>query len=268
MPVVLISRGTMTGGQTLARCLADHLALRLVHREDLMSVIDARGEHAKKVRASLDSATRAYDQFSQLRRPYLILMRHALLGFIRTGNIVYNGLASHLLVPGVSCCMRVRINAPLEMRVRHAIERLGVPEIEARDAVLREDEERVRWGRFMYGYDLRDPNLYDACFSLDRVSLPSICMMIVAGLQQDEFQPTPESIQELEDLYLSASVEAALVSDGRTLIWEIGARARAGQVLLEGPFLEDAQLAPVIEVVRGVEGVQAVEYQPGCAASF
>lgn len=268
MPVVLISRGTMTGGQALARCLAEHLSLQYVCREDLMAAIDARGEHAKKVRASLDRATRAYDQFSQLRRPYLALMRHALLGFIRAGNIVYNGFASHLLVPGVRCCMRVRINAPLSVRISNAVQRLGVAEDEAREAVLKEDEERIRWGRFMYGHDLRDPNLYDVCFSLEKVSLETICMMIAAGLQEKEFQPTPETTSALEDLYLASGIEAALASDPRTLSWEIGARSRAGNILLEGPFLEDSQLADVLEVSRAVHGVRVVEYQPGCVSSF
>ncbi|MDD5563647.1 MAG: cytidylate kinase-like family protein [Thermoanaerobaculaceae bacterium] len=268
MPVVLISRGTMTGGQALARCLAEHLSLKYVSREDLMAAIDARGEHAKKVRASLDRATRAYDQFSQLRRPYLALMRHALLGFIRGGNIVYNGFASHLLVPGVRCCLRVRINAPLAVRIENAVRRLGVSEEEAREAVLKEDEERIRWGRFMYGRDLRDPNLYDACFSLEKMSLETICAMIAAGVREKEFQPSPETKDALEDLYLASGVEAALASDARTLAWEIGARSRAGNILLEGPFLEDSQLADVLEVSGTVHGVRAVEYQPGCASSF
>ncbi len=268
MPVVLISRGTMSGGEALAHCLEERLSLRYVSREDLIEVVDAQGEHAKKVRASLDRATRAYDQFGQLRRPYLVLMRRALLGFIREGDVVYAGYASHLLVPNVPCCLRVRINAPMALRIRYAMSRLGLPETEAREHILREDEQRVRWGRFMYGRDIRDPDLYDVCFSLDRMSLDAIGCMIVAGLGQKEFQRGPEAAKALEALFLSASVEAALVSDPRTLGWEIGARARDGNILLEGPFLEERSLSDVLEVARAVDGVGAVEYQPGCASSF
>ncbi len=258
----------MSGGEALAHRLAERLSLRYVSREDLIEVVDAQGEHAKKVRASLDRATRAYDQFGQLRRPYLVLMRRALLGFIREGNVVYAGYASHLLVPTVPCCMRVRINAPMSLRVKNAIQRLGLGEEEAREAVLREDEQRVRWGRFMYGHDIRDPNLYDVCFLLDRMSVDAICTMIAAGLGEKDFQPTPQAAKALQDLFVAASVEAALVSDPRTLSWEIGARSRGGNVLLEGPFLEDRKLIDVLEVARGVEGVEAAEYQPGCVSSF
>ncbi|MGE5344760.1 MAG: cytidylate kinase family protein [Acidithiobacillales bacterium] len=268
MPVVLISRGTMSGGEALAHCLAERLSLRYVRREDLIEVVDAQGEYAKKVRASLDRATRAYDQFGQLRRPYLVLMRRALLGFIREDKVVYAGYASHLLVPNLPCCLRVRINAPMALRVRYAISRLGLPESEAREHILREDEQRVRWGRFMYGHDIRDPDLYDVCFFLDRMSIDTICSMVMAGLAEKDFQRGPEAGKALEELFLSASVEAALVSDRRTHAWEIGARARDRSVLLEGPFLEERQLSDVLEVARGVSGVEAVEYQPGCVSSF
>ena len=268
MPVVLISRGTMSGGQSLARCLSARLSLRCIGREDLMSAVDTHGGHARKVVESIDRATRAYDQFSQNRRAYIILMRHALLSFIRDDDIVYHGYAGHLLVPSAPCCMRVRISAPLPLRARNAMHRLGLPEVEALEAVKREDDDRVRWSRFMYGRDIRDPHLYDAWFSLDRMSIETVCATISAGLVEKEFQRTPEARRTLDDLYLSTSVEAALVSDPRTIAWEIGARVRDGNVLLEGPYLEEGQLADVLDVARAVEGVAAVEYQPGCASAL
>jgi cytidylate kinase len=268
MPVVLISRGTMSGGQSLARCLSARLSLRCIGREDLLSAVDRHGGHARKVVESLESATRAYDQFSQNRRPFLILMRHALLSFIREDAVVYHGTAGHLLVPRVPCVMRVRISAPLPLRARHAMQRLGVSESQATEAVQREDEERVRWSRYMYGRDIRDPHLYDAWFSLERMSTETVCSMIAAGLQEKEFQPTSDARRVVEEHYLSTSIEAALVSDPRTFTWDIGARVRGSDVMLEGPFLEDRELQIVMEVARSVEGAGSVEYQPGCASGF
>jgi hypothetical protein len=268
MPVILISRGTMSGGRALATCLAERLGLRCVSREDLVALVDSHGEHAKKVLASLNRATRAYDQFSQLRRPYLILMRLALLEFVRDGNVVYHGQSGHLLVPGLACCLRVRVNAPMWLRVKNAIERLGLPEAEAREAVLREDEERLRWGRFMYGRDIRDPHLYDVTFSLDRLSLGAICTMLAGAVREHEFQQTDEARVAVEDLYLATRVEADLITHPATLSLEIGAAARGGYVRLEGPYQDDSGQAKILEIVRAVPGVKGAEYQPGCPSSF
>lgn len=268
MPVVLISRGTMSGGRALATCLADRLGAKCVSREDLVALVDAHGAHAKKVLASLDRATRAYDQFSQLRRPYLILMRLALLEFIREDDVVYHGHAGHLLVPGLACCLRVRINAPMALRVCNAVERLGLPEAEAREAVLREDEERLRWARFMYGRDIRDPSLYDVTFNLDRLSLEAICAMITKALGEGGFAPSPEALAALENLYLATRVEAALATNEATLSLEIGAHARDGHVRLEGPYQDEAGLARIHALATAVPGVRDCEYEPGCPSSF
>jgi len=266
--VVLISRGTMSGGRALAACLSERLGLRAVSREDLVALVDAHGEVAKKVLESLNQATRAYEQFSRLRRSYLILMRSALLEFVRCGNVVYHGHAGHLLLPHLACCLRVRITTTKERRVDNAMKRLNLSREEAREAVLREDEERVRWARFVYGCDIRDPHLYDAWFCQDRLSIPGICNMIAGALLEKEFQPTPESAQAMSDLFLATAVEAALVSDPRTFTFEVGASARGGFVVLEGPYMEGAQLDAVVETARAVEGVTSVDYQPGCPSSM
>ncbi|MCL5270806.1 MAG: cytidylate kinase family protein [bacterium] len=268
MQVVLISRGSMTGGQALAHCLRDHLAFRCVCREDLVRTVDAQGEYAQKVLQSIHSATRAYEQFSHCRRPYLILMRLALLRFIRQGNLVYHGHAGHLLVADLKWCLRIRVDAPMPLRTKNAMERLDLSEADAREAVLREDEERVRWARFMYGTDIRDPKLYDACFSLERLTLNGICAMVAETLKQESFTPSPEDIRALDDLYLAARIDAALAVDSSLLNRDIRARARGGKVALVGPCLDDGDMARAVELAGGVEGVGAVEYQTGYAVSF
>jgi len=269
MQVVLISRGSTQGGRALAKCLEEHLpSFRCVCREDLVKTLDAQGDYAKKVLESIHGATRAYDQFSQLRHPYLVLMRLALLRFIRAGDLIYHGNAGHLLVADLHWCLRLRVDAPMAMRTRNAMERLNLPEAEAHEAVLLEDEERVRWARFMYGKDIRDPRLYDACFSLDRLTSSKICAVIVEALMGRDMDASPEQLRELDNLYLSAQVEAALAVDESLRTREVRARACQGKVVLEGPFLFDDDLARTLEIARSVEGVLEVDYQPGYATSF
>ena len=268
MPVVLISRGTMSGGAALARCVAERLSMRCVSREDLVAIVDARGDHARRVVASIDRAARAYEQFSQYRRAYLVLMRYALLTFVRDGNVVYHGNSGHLLLPGLPCCLRIRVNAPMEIRVSNAMQRLSLSEAEAREAVLREDDAHVRWGRFMYGRDIRDPNLYDVCFSVERMPIPAICTMVAGALREPELQPCAATLEAVEDHYLASSVEATLAGDPRTANVEVAARAERGRVRLEGPYLPPERRAELLEVAHAVRGVASIDYQPGCAPSF
>jgi hypothetical protein len=258
----------MSGGRALAEHVSGRLGFRCVSREDLVGIVDAQGECARKVVDTIARATRAYDQFSRLRRAYIVFMRFALLRLIRDGPIVYHGHSGHLLLPRLPCCLRVRINAPMSMRVENARERLGLPSDEAREAVLLEDEERVRWGRYLYGRDIRDPDLYDTCFSLQRLTLDTISAMVVAALAEPEFRPRAEIRAAVEELYLATAVEAALAASPSTESLEVGARATGGRVHIEGPWLDEASRREVLSIARDVTGVTEVEYEPGCASAF
>lgn len=268
MSVLLISRGSMSGGQIIAQCLSHTAGYKCVSREDLLASVNRHGEIASRVTASIGKAAHEYGSFSELRRPYKILMRLALLEYARQGNLAYFGYTGHLLVEGISHFVRVRLLAPLELRICTTRERLHCSDEEARDYIREVDEERLHWARFMYGKDLRDPMLYDLCINVDRVSFSTACTLLMRSVAESEFQPTTESLAEVEKLYLEAQVEAALVLDPRTYCYELGATLRDDRIVLEGPYLDDPERSGVIEVASTVPGVTAVDYQPGYATSL
>ena len=269
MAAILISRGTMAGGEMLARCLSQSLGIKTVSREDLVALVDKHGAKADEVLSRLDRATNNYEHFSKLRRPYIILMRLALLEFMLQGDFIYHGYSGHLLLPELPCSLKVRVIAPMELRVKSAMDKLGISdEEEARAEVERRDEERIKWARFMYGQDIRNPALYDVCFHLGTLDISSICAMISASIDVPELRRTPEAKKRLLDMHLSSLIETVLVTDPETSALEIGAKARSGSVLLVGPYLEKERLDLVAGKVSSIPGVDQVEYEPGCPFGF
>ena len=266
MSVVLISRGSMSGVTLLIDRLKERTGVRCVSREDLVRRVNRHGELASRIVNRLDKATREYEQFCDLRRPYIILMRAALLEFAVHDDVVYHGYSGHLLVPPISHFLRVRIDAPLEMRTRMTRERRHCSQEEAEDYVRRDDEDRVRWARFMYGKDIRDPALYDVCTNLGRLCLDTVCNLISDLLEDPGCEPSAASARAVEELLRATQVEAALATDPRTSAVEASAQASAGHVVVTGPYLLDAQREAVLEVARGVEGAGEVEYRYGYAA--
>jgi hypothetical protein len=253
----------MSGGQMVARELERTAGYRCVTREDLTATVNSHGELASRVTASIEKATHAYEQFSTLRRPYKALVRLALLECTREGDVAYLGYSGQLLIPGRIRFARVRLEASVELRTRMTSERLGLSEEQAREHIRSADEDRVRWGRFLYGRDIRDARLYDLCINMDRLSVATVCGVLVDLAGRPEFQPTAESQQALEDLWLATRVEAALAVHPGAGDLELGARVAHGQVMLEGPYLEDPQIGLVLETARAVPGVKSVEYRPG-----
>jgi len=117
MPVIFISRGTMSGVHRLVECLQNRTGVRCISVEDLVKIVNRHGEIANRIVDNLATATSAYAQFSDLRWPYVVLMRQAMLEEIRHDNLVYHGYSSHLILPNLRHFVRVRIEAPLTMRV-------------------------------------------------------------------------------------------------------------------------------------------------------
>ena len=99
MAVIFVSRGTMSGVRLLVDRLKDRTGIRCISREDLEEEVNQHGELAKRILEKLDKATSAYDQFSELRWPYLVLMRNALLNEIRQDDVVYHGYSGQFLLP-------------------------------------------------------------------------------------------------------------------------------------------------------------------------
>ena len=268
MPVIFISRGTMSGVHLFLDYLHSRTGIRCISREDLENDVNKHGEIAVRVLEKLANAHSAYDQFSELRWPYMVLMRKALLEEIRDDNVVYHGYSSHLLLPVFRHFVRVRIEAPLKMRVTMTMRRLSCNEEKAREYITNADEHRVKWARFMYAHDIRNTMLYDLVLNLDRVTLKAACGILECIMAEKDFQVTPESRAEVERLYLATKIEESLVTDPRTAALEIRAEVQNDGIRLIGPYIEDSELTMIIKIVQTVSDTSNVQYHPGYASKF
>ncbi len=263
MPVIFISRGTMSGVHLVLDLLRERTGIKCISREDLEKKVNQYGDIATKVLQKLPEAVSDYEQFSKLRWPFLVLMRKALLEEIGRGDMVYHGYSGHLLLPALRHFIRVRIHAPISLRVPMTMERLSCDEKEARAYISKADEQRVKWARFVYAKDIRNPLLYDLCLNLEHVTLKAASDILEGLLGEEDFQETEESLAEVERLRLASDIEKELVVDPRAEGLEISATVTDKEVRLVGPYLEEKKLKVVLQIARSVPGVEAVSYVPG-----
>lgn len=252
----------------IGECLAKCEGFQYVTREDLLAAVNRYGDIATQIAARIARGTDAYEEFSEMRRPYLILMRRALLEYARRGRLAYFGYSGHLLLRPLPQFVRIRIIAPLELRIVRAREEMGCAEAEARDYIRRRDQERVLWARMMYGLDIRDPNLYDLCLNIERLSIRGACDLLRTAIEQQDFQPGADAIEEAGNYYLATQALALLALEPRTMRFELGAAVAGGVLKLVGPFLNEENLNLVRSIGGSVEGIGSVEYEPGYAPAF
>jgi len=273
MPIVTISRGTMSGGQALASCLCSTLGVPCVGREAIVAdAADALGISTELLAQKLENAPGLWERLTLERHRYVVAVQAALAKQVATGNLVYHGYAGQLLLRGLPGVLRVRLIAPLAMRVKAVMEKNGLRREAAESYIAQVDEERVRWTRQIYGVDLRDPGLYDLVISLEGVSVESACAIVVAAARRPEFVIGADARAKLEDFALACRVKVALAAAPatRTLELDVVVRDRAATVRGSAPeatmltHVSERLGQEIAEIVRSVEGVSSVvlELQP------
>ena len=266
MAIITISRGTMSGGEALAKCLSERLGIPAVSQEILQEASDRFGISQSLLLQQLEKTKGLIRGPSTERSLYLTAIQLALAERAQRGPFVYYGHAGHLLMKGVPQVLKVRVIAPLNRRSQKLAEIEKISLEEAKKIIEKMEEGRIKWTRFLYGVDWRDPSIYDLVINLDAISLESACEMIICTLNQNEFKESPESQTIIEDFLLASQVKAELAGNDRTKGLELAVSAEKGKVRISGTF-ETGGIFPsgkhrikndLIEVARQVPGVKEV----------
>jgi len=258
MAIVTISRVSGSRGKELAERVANELGYGIVSREEVVQEAAHYGAAEDELREALLKPPGFLDRMQHERHRYLAFVQAALCERVQAGDVVYHGNAGHLLLPGISHVVRVRLIAPTELRDRVLREREDISDAEAVEQIEKLDREREKWTRFLYGVDWLDPRLYDLCINLRTLDVHDAEGLVIAAARSPRFEPTEESRQAMADLLLSSRVGAALAEDERTASAEVQLRARDGVIYLRGRLRPASLVDAVITVASGVEGVRSV----------
>ena len=100
---------------------------------------------------------------------------------IRTrGNAVIMGRGAHLVLPDA---LRVRVVAPLEVRLERVAELEDMPLADARKQVLSDDRERAEFVHAHFGVDPTDPYFYDLILNTGAMNLEHAAHLVICALR-------------------------------------------------------------------------------------
>jgi cytidylate kinase len=259
MSVITISRGSFSGGKILAECLSRRLGYRCIDRDVIVQRAAEFGASESELKDALEKPPSFLERFKHKRYRYLTLFQAALAEEVRTGRAIYHGLAGHLLLKGGHPILRIRIIAPLAVRIQMLQERLGYTRSRALSHIQEVDEDRRKWTRFLYGVDWGDAALYDVVLNLEHVSIEEACRFIASIVVDRCFEFTPECQQRMDDLAVGSRVRAALVLDPATSDLEVEVVAHNGAVSVRGEVAAIAQVEEVRRVAAGTPGVTSLD---------
>lgn len=269
MAIITISRGTFSGGNALAECLAERLDYpRLGREEAILEAEKECGVSVDKLTAALKDPPSIWQQTAGPRLAYLKCVTAAIMEHAKDGNLVYHGYAGHLLLSGLSNVLRIRVIAGIEFRIQTAMNRMNLNRDVAAEYIEKVDKERSKWTYFLYGLEWQDPVLYDWVLNLEHTSIETACDVIAYRISRDDFKTTPDSQKAFEDALLASRVWASLAKDARTRVASIQVNADAGMVTLSGSLGSQKTIDAILQTAKRVQGVKSIVNQMGIGTDW
>jgi len=189
-PTICVSRQYGARGAAMGRLVAERLGFGF-YSDELIHDIAEKAHVRQQVVESLDE--RVQDGIAEwvaglIKRgvfapsDYLRNLSNVVLTLGRHGKGVIVGRGAHFLLDAKTT-LRVRVIAPLELRVARIVSRDGLSEADARAKVLRIDGERVAFNRQHYNADIGDPNNYDLVVNAGTLGVEGAAAQTMSAFQ-------------------------------------------------------------------------------------
>ncbi len=258
MSIITISRGSFSGGKMFAECLSRELGYRCVDREVIVERAAAHGVSQEELRDALQKPPTFMERIQHKKYLYLVLIQAALIEEVRTGKAVYHGNAGHLLLKGGPHILRVRIIAPLELRLKMAQDRLKLSRSEAVDYIGKMDQDRKKWTQYLYGVDWGDAANYDIVLNLEFMEIREACQTVATLARQRCFEFTACCQAAMDDLALASRVRSALALGDATSHLEVEVLAKEHAVSIFGSVANMREVDEVRLAATAVPGVETL----------
>jgi len=213
MSVITISRGSYSKGKKIAEKVAEKLGYECISRDILIDASEYFNVPEIKLIRALHDAPSILNRFHYGKEKYISYICEALLNHVKKDNVVYHGLAGHFFLQGVPHVLKVRIIADLDYRIKEEMKRENISEKEARYILKKDDDERRKWGMYLYGKDTADSSLYDIVLHIDNMKADDAVEILINAVKRPCFQTSTESKMILNDLYAAASAKSKIIDE-------------------------------------------------------
>lgn len=189
VPVITISRQFGSEGQLVAKRLTEDLNLDLFDRELIHEVAESAHMRTTVVETldekGISSLEDMISAVTNERHIWSYEYLHHLMRVIGTigkhGRAVILGRGANFILPREEI-FRVRIIAPLEMRLQNVVKELSISLEEAKQLSIKTDSDRKAFIRKYFNAEIEDPQYYDLVINMESISVDAAVASIKATL--------------------------------------------------------------------------------------
>lgn len=262
MAVIAMMREMGSGGREVAQRVADEMGLALILHEVVERDLAHRLDVPEAViHRRLEGGAGLRERWQVGARRLAHHTAEEICSLAEKGDVLIRGWGACALLRDVPHAVRVRVCAPVELRVDRVMARRRLDDrAAARREVERNHAAHRHTLRAAFGVEREDPLLYDLVLNTGRVSIETCAGLVRQLAEAAEFRVTEASQTILRDKALEARIRARL---GERFTAGMGvsnlkARARAGRVVIEGIAIHPGLAAEAGAMVGAIPGVTHV----------
>ena len=270
MPLVAMTREMGSLGKDVAAGLAARTGRKVVYHEIIEPLANKMRLRKSHVERFLEGKSGIWERLTTDQTSLSIFTADETFRFLRDGSTaVIRGWGAVHLLRNVPHVVRVRVCAPLEVRVTRMMQRLSTDNRAAVESEIALSEEaHTAITKRHFNVNWRDAEHYDVVLNTGRLSVDDCVEELEGLLKRPCFQETPESLRMVENMALEWAVRSALRREARTADVAVTVEADGDKVRLSGVVDDDAQRAAAAKVAAGVEGARSVDNQLRAAKSM
>jgi len=260
MGIITISNLSYSHGTEVAQALGERLGYEYYSRNNLRKDASDRFNlpEIKTIQATERSPS-LLDRITGGRQKYVAHIQSVFFKRLKKDNIVYHGFVGQFLVKDVPNTLKVLITTNIEDRVRALMNSEGIKAEKAEKHLEKIDTARSKWSRHLYGIDTWDLNLYDAVFRIDNMTVENVVDNIANLAKLPCFQVSARAKSIIDDLVLSADVEANLIGKFPGIEFNLTKDGKVSVTLETKLNEQERTSAEIKKILREIDGVKDVE---------
>ncbi len=213
MAVLTISREYQNGGDEIGTAVARELGYDFVDKNRLHADLEVTGEKWGQMVEELDGVRpRLWEKYDREYRTYIALIESSIYEYALKDRVVILGRGSVFLLHDIPQVLKVRLFAPLEVRIDRVIRKDGVDRQTAEWMVKKIDKERAGYIQANYRKHWEDQENYDLLINTGMQTYEQVTQELVEVLKEWDKHATPEGWQRLRNRALAAKVKAQILT--------------------------------------------------------
>jgi cytidylate kinase len=262
MAIVTISRESGTGGETIGRAVAGKLGYEYFDKKAIYRDLEEhRKEWARWGKEMDERCPTVWERFDRSFAGVVALVENCILQHALKDDVVIVGRGGNWILKDVPYALRVRMNEPIEQRIRRVCERENVNREAAERMIESTDHERACYIRNVYRRDISDSRDYDLVLNLGKLRSDEVVALIVDEIPARDRQATKEARENLRRMAAAANVKAEVSTDFRVFVPTLEVLHDGTAIVVRGVVDSREELDRVSEVATRTAAPEKVRIE-------